>query len=364
MRELIKSNRQYNGQTNGAQGLQFCHIIELSVAPGQAKKVIDVIGNEAIPRIIQPAVGFIDEMVLLALEEQNHVTAFSFWRSKEDSDRFDEYGFAAFTGLLEQSLTGPPERRPFWVGASTNPRIRGWVNMTTQPPAGASDAIQFCHILELTARPGQSKTAIDIIGNQSIPEIIRPAEGFIDEIVLQSLTDPGPRHGLQLLALQGGFRPLRRLRFRSGLAAGGERLGRRSRSPAFCRGRFDESADSRLVRAAAHRQGHTTRQAERGLPAASQLAGARAAPFHGTARDGRSDDEYVPRNAEPDDGPDVHVRPDGQHDGRITRQECWRDARRAGRSHGAAVEFGLHARTAVRVLAGNAPVLPHPRAER
>jgi hypothetical protein len=40
---------------------------------------------------IQPASGLIDEIVLLSLENPNQVTAFTFWRSKEDSDRFDGF---------------------------------------------------------------------------------------------------------------------------------------------------------------------------------------------------------------------------------------------------------------------------------
>jgi hypothetical protein len=115
--------------------LQFCHILELSANPGQARRAIDIIGNEAIPRIIQPAEGFIDEIVLLALEERDHVTAFSFWQSKEVSDRFDEYGFEAVTMLVKSALADLPRRRPFVVGASTNPRICNGPPSRRQPPA-------------------------------------------------------------------------------------------------------------------------------------------------------------------------------------------------------------------------------------
>src|SRR5262249_44686561 len=41
--------------STAAAGRQFSHIIELKVKPGQAKALIDTIGNEALPRIIQPA---------------------------------------------------------------------------------------------------------------------------------------------------------------------------------------------------------------------------------------------------------------------------------------------------------------------
>lgn len=50
--------------------------------------------------------------------------------------------------------------------------------------------LQFAHIIELDAKPGRAKEAIDIIAEQAIPNIIQPSEGFIDGIVLASLSDP------------------------------------------------------------------------------------------------------------------------------------------------------------------------------
>src|SRR5262249_47885611 len=110
----------------------FCHIIELTAKPGQARRAVEIIGNQAIPTVIQPAEGFVDEIVLLSLSDPNHVTAFSFWQNKDYSDKFDAYGFDAVTVMVQETLAAPPERRPFDVGASTNPRIQGWVRI---PPA-------------------------------------------------------------------------------------------------------------------------------------------------------------------------------------------------------------------------------------
>ena len=106
--------------------LQFAHIIELDTKPGRAREAIDIIGQQAIPTIIQPAEGFIDEIVLASLSDPNHVTAISFWDNQEVSDRFDGYGFDQVSVLLRDVLAAPPRRRPYNVGASTNPRILGW----------------------------------------------------------------------------------------------------------------------------------------------------------------------------------------------------------------------------------------------
>jgi len=56
----------------------FALIIELDTRPGRAKRTIEVIRDEAIPRLSQPAQGFIDGIVLYALAETDHVTAINF----------------------------------------------------------------------------------------------------------------------------------------------------------------------------------------------------------------------------------------------------------------------------------------------
>ena len=113
-----------------SDAIQFCHILELTARPGQSKTAIDIIGNQSIPEIIRPAEGFIDEIVLQSLTDPDHVTAFSFWRSKEDSDRFDAYGFDAVSRQVENALAAAPIRRPFAVGALSFagwlPQRRGW----------------------------------------------------------------------------------------------------------------------------------------------------------------------------------------------------------------------------------------------
>ncbi|HWG40413.1 MAG TPA: antibiotic biosynthesis monooxygenase [Candidatus Acidoferrales bacterium] len=115
----------------------FCHIIELTTKPGQARRAVDIIGNQAIPSVIQPAEGFVDEIVLLSQSDPNHVTAFSFWENKDYSDKFDAYGFDAVTVMLQETLAVPPERRPFDVGVSTNPKIQGVAGMLVRRADGS-----------------------------------------------------------------------------------------------------------------------------------------------------------------------------------------------------------------------------------
>jgi len=300
----MPDNRSSNSSTyatsgprseDGANEPQFANILELSTRPGRARRVIQIISDQAIQRIIQPSQGFIDWIVLFALEEADHVTALSFWENQNAYDRFNSDGLDRVIDLLRDDLTAPPQRRPFYVGASTNSRIRGWtrapsssnrwtdtmagatrqildampgggsalsgqnvnvvtnmagnmmrgmvslmnpwnmmremagimtnplnmfslgqrmltgtvgrptrdidagtssayntINTTTQrdQSRGRAPVLQFAHVIELTTTPGRGRRAVDIIGEQAIPNIIQPADGFIDEIVLLSLTDP------------------------------------------------------------------------------------------------------------------------------------------------------------------------------
>jgi hypothetical protein len=102
------------------------HIIELNAAPRMADHVVTTIRDQAIPRIIQPSPGFVDEIVLLSQSDPNHVTAISFWRSEQDAQQFYAAGFAQVSALVQPFLTAAPARKEYLVGASTNGRILGW----------------------------------------------------------------------------------------------------------------------------------------------------------------------------------------------------------------------------------------------
>jgi choline dehydrogenase-like flavoprotein/heme-degrading monooxygenase HmoA len=48
----------------------------------------------------------------------------------------------------------------------------------------------YCQVVELTAQPGRAKELINAFRDQVMPQIVRPSEGFVDEIVLLSDADP------------------------------------------------------------------------------------------------------------------------------------------------------------------------------
>jgi choline dehydrogenase-like flavoprotein/heme-degrading monooxygenase HmoA len=262
-----------------AAALQFAEIVELDAAPGRGRNAVEILRDRAIPDVIGRARGLVDAIVLQSADEPERIAAICFWESSEASARFDADGLDRIVGSLRDVLSGSPRRRPYSVGFSTNPRIRGWgraSDSNRRPGRGASDGagssgrslnavtdvagnmmrgmvelmnpttmlremtgimmnplnmfslgrrlmsgsvqqqqgrprdsgtnsaradaprqtrggaqtLQTVNIIELDARPGQASRVIDLIGEQAIPTIIRPFEGFIDEIVLLSLSDP------------------------------------------------------------------------------------------------------------------------------------------------------------------------------
>jgi heme-degrading monooxygenase HmoA len=102
----------------------FSHIIELTAKPGQAQLLVAAIHDRAIPEVIKQAEGFIDQIVLVSTTDPEHVTAISFWNSKESGDRFFQHGFREVSAITAPFLSAKPESHQFSVAASTNGNIR------------------------------------------------------------------------------------------------------------------------------------------------------------------------------------------------------------------------------------------------
>jgi choline dehydrogenase-like flavoprotein/heme-degrading monooxygenase HmoA len=164
----------------------YSHIIGLTAKPGRGRDLVDAIRDQAIPRVIAPAEGFVYEIVLVSLADPDAVEAISFWRDKEVFNRWYKNGFAQVSALLEPLLSVEPKKRfdlPFGVEvlAGTN---------GLEPPAGPrADPSMYSHVIELTAKPGQVGDLIGAIRDQAIPRLIRGSAGFVEEMVLRSDTD-------------------------------------------------------------------------------------------------------------------------------------------------------------------------------
>jgi heme-degrading monooxygenase HmoA len=100
----------------------FTRVVEVSTKPGKSHEVANTINEKVLPILRQQA-GFIDETVLTSETEPNRVMALSFWKTKQDAERYQREQFAKVTEILSHHLEGAPTVRTFNVHTSTPHRI-------------------------------------------------------------------------------------------------------------------------------------------------------------------------------------------------------------------------------------------------
>ena len=100
----------------------FTRVVEVSSKPGKSHETANAINEKVLP-ILRQQVGFIDETVLTSDTEPNRVVALSFWKTKEDADRYQREQFKKVTEILSNLIESPPVVRTFNVHTSTPHKI-------------------------------------------------------------------------------------------------------------------------------------------------------------------------------------------------------------------------------------------------
>ena len=100
----------------------FTRVVEVNSKPGKSQEIANAINEKVLPILRQQA-GFIDETVLTSETEPNRVMALSFWKTKEDAERYQREQFAKVTEILSHHLESAPAVRTFNVHTSTPHRI-------------------------------------------------------------------------------------------------------------------------------------------------------------------------------------------------------------------------------------------------
>jgi heme-degrading monooxygenase HmoA len=76
----------------------FARVVEIATKPGKSQDVANTIAEKILPFLRQQP-GFLDETVLTSDMESNRVLGISFWKTKEDAERYDrEHAGASFPG--------------------------------------------------------------------------------------------------------------------------------------------------------------------------------------------------------------------------------------------------------------------------
>lgn len=102
----------------------FARIVDFVSRPGKTKALNETIQSRLFPILrVQP--GFVDEIVLESDVDPNRVVTMSFWRTREQAERYIQETYPAVTAVLIGSLEAEPVVRTFNVASSTtrNPAV-------------------------------------------------------------------------------------------------------------------------------------------------------------------------------------------------------------------------------------------------
>jgi len=94
----------------------FARVIELKTETGKAREVCAKI-HERVLSALRAQPGFIDEIVLTSNTEG--ILALSFWRTREDAERYSRERYAQITQLIEFQAHSLPKVHTFDVETST-----------------------------------------------------------------------------------------------------------------------------------------------------------------------------------------------------------------------------------------------------
>jgi heme-degrading monooxygenase HmoA len=96
----------------------FARIVDFISRPGKTKALSETIQGRLFPILrVQP--GFVDEIVLESSVDPNRVVTVSFWRTREQAERYSQETYPAVIAVLVGSLAADPVVTTFNVVSST-----------------------------------------------------------------------------------------------------------------------------------------------------------------------------------------------------------------------------------------------------
>jgi heme-degrading monooxygenase HmoA len=100
----------------------FTRIVECHVKPGKKQETTTKLNNEVLP-ILQKQPGFVDMIGLTHEHDPEKLVAISFWKSKDDAERYHTEQYNRITDILKPLLTDSPKVETYNVETSTTHRI-------------------------------------------------------------------------------------------------------------------------------------------------------------------------------------------------------------------------------------------------
>ncbi len=96
----------------------FARIVDFVSRPGKTRALTEIIQSRLLPILsVQP--GFVDEIVLESDVDPNRVVTLSFWKTREQAERYNKETYPAVKEVLVASLKIDPVVRTFNVKNSS-----------------------------------------------------------------------------------------------------------------------------------------------------------------------------------------------------------------------------------------------------
>src|SRR5437867_11910420 len=96
----------------------FTRVVELISKQGKARELSSAVNEKIVP-ILKKQAGFVDEIVLVSDADSNRVLALSFWKTREDAERYQREQYKNVRETLRSLLEAEPALRTFAVHTST-----------------------------------------------------------------------------------------------------------------------------------------------------------------------------------------------------------------------------------------------------
>ena len=100
----------------------FTRIVECRVKPEKREEFNNKLRNDVLP-ILQKQPGFVDLIGLTSETDPERAVSVSFWKSKEDAERYHREQYQRIVDTLKPALRKDPTVETFNVDTSTTHRI-------------------------------------------------------------------------------------------------------------------------------------------------------------------------------------------------------------------------------------------------
>jgi heme-degrading monooxygenase HmoA len=97
-------------------------IIEGTFKPGKKPEFVTAWNSQILPNLKKQQ-GFVDEILLFGTEEPNLGVGLSFWKTREEAERYLREVFPKMAGSVQHLMNGSPTVRSFNVEAAETFRI-------------------------------------------------------------------------------------------------------------------------------------------------------------------------------------------------------------------------------------------------